>query len=75
MPAPPELIHLKEDDELEYKVKEILDSHTRWKQLEYLVKWKGYNASHNSWEPAQNLEHALKIINKFYKRYPKAAQI
>ena len=71
-PPPPEIINNQE----EYEVERILDSRMSGRQgLQYLVKWKGYNASHNSWEPAQNLEHAPKDIKKFYKKYPKAAKI
>ena len=29
------------------KIKEILDIRIRWKKLEYLVKWKGYNKEYN----------------------------
>jgi hypothetical protein len=42
-PPPPTLI----DSEEEYEVEEILDSHMHYNCLEYLVKWKGYEKSHN----------------------------
>jgi hypothetical protein len=42
-PPPPTLI----DGEDEYKVKAILDNQMRYNYLEHLVKWKGYDESHN----------------------------
>jgi hypothetical protein len=35
------------DGEKEYKVETILDSQMRYNRLKYLVKWKGYDESHN----------------------------
>jgi hypothetical protein len=45
---PPDLI----DEEEEYKVEQIC-SHRTWgwhKTLQYLIKWKGYPESDNTWE-------------------------
>ena len=50
-PPPPILI----DDNLEYEVEEILDSRVRRKKKEYLVSWKGYTSSENTWEPESNI--------------------
>ena len=38
--------------------------------MHFLVKWKGYPTSDNSWEPQENL-HADKLIVEFYKKNPK----
>jgi hypothetical protein len=38
------------DSEAEYEVEEILDSQMGYNHLEYLVKWKGYDEGHNSWQ-------------------------
>jgi hypothetical protein len=41
LPPPPVEI----DNNLEYEVEKILDSRIRWRHLEYLVLWKGYDLS------------------------------
>ena len=38
--------------------------------MHFLVKWKGYPMSDNSWEPQENL-HADELITEFYKKNPK----
>ena len=61
---PPELI----DDEPEWEVEAILDSRRfgRKKTLQFRVRWKGYSAVHDSWEPASNV-HAPELVKRFYK--------
>ena len=61
---PPELI----DDEPEWEVDAILDSRRfgRKRTLQYCVRWKGYSAAHNSWEPANNV-HAPELVKRYYK--------
>lgn len=31
----------------------------------YLVKWKGYKDSENTWEPKSNLTHAPKLLEEY----------
>ncbi|RWS28366.1 X-linked retinitis pigmentosa GTPase regulator-like protein, partial [Leptotrombidium deliense] len=43
--------------EEEYKVEEILDKRFNHQgKAEYFLKWEGYDESHNTWEPEENLE-------------------
>lgn len=65
-PAPVEV-----EGEEEYEVESILDSRFYRRQLQYLVKWKGYDASHTSWEPQRNL-HADHLIAIFHRNHPSA---
>ena len=62
---PPDVIN----GEKEWEVKEIMGSrhHGCWKKLQYLVRWEGYSAAHDSWEPAEGI-HALDLIQNFEKR-------
>jgi len=65
----PELI----EGEPKYKVERILGS--RWyrprRKLQFLVQWKGYAPTHNSWELQANI-HALELIKEFYQGEPMA---
>jgi hypothetical protein len=59
---PPDLIDRKE----QYKVKAIC-SHRHYgctKQLQYLLKWKGYPESDNTWEPASQV-HSPELIKQY----------
>jgi hypothetical protein len=65
-PASPVII----EDEVEYEVEAILDSKVSRRRLLYLVKWKGYPDSENSWEPTSNVKNACKLVKQFHARYP-----
>ena len=62
---PPNLVEGNE----EYKVEAIL-SHRLHKNCKttYLIKWKGYDSSENSWEPESNLTNAEEELDN-YKRH------
>ncbi len=51
----------------EYEVEEIVESMIDADTMEhmYLVKWKNYSASDNTWEPKKNLKGSLDIVRKF----------
>jgi hypothetical protein len=62
---PPDLINDKE----EYEVEKVLKKKQmgRGRKTHYLIKWKGYPTSDNSWEPAEHL-HADELIAEFEER-------
>ncbi|KAJ9522275.1 hypothetical protein QJQ45_008106 [Haematococcus lacustris] len=55
------------DDSPQYEVERIVNHrHVRaGKAKEYLVKWKGYDDSDNTWEPASNLANAPDCVNLY----------
>ena len=57
-------------NQIEYEVEDILDSKILRKRLFYLVKWKGYPISDNSWEPAYHLLNSKELIQEFHSQYP-----
>jgi len=64
---PPDLI----DGEAEYEV-ELIKSHRRHgrsRKLQYLIKWKGYPESDNTWENADQI-HAPDLIKLYHKGNP-----
>src|ERR1700680_3632287 len=69
-PPPPAPVQI--DEELEYEVETILDSRKFRNQYQYLVKWKGYDAGHNSWEPISHLTHCTELIDTFHSMHPSA---
>src|SRR5882757_1664625 len=39
------------------------------RRLQYLIKWKGYPHSDNTWEPVQNL-HADVLVKAYHRKHP-----
>jgi hypothetical protein len=59
------------DNEEEYEVEQI-KAHQNFgisKHLQYLIKWKGYPESDNTWEDATDV-HAPNLTKQYHKRHP-----
>jgi hypothetical protein len=69
-PPPPDPVTVEGEEE--YEVNKITDSCIFRRQLQYRVKWKGYEEGSDSWEPAANLAHVKCKIADFHKKYPSA---
>jgi len=68
---PPDLI----EGEQEFEVEKILDAQPRGQgcKMHFLVKWKGYPTSDNSWEPKENL-HVDELIKEYNKNKQEQAE-
>src|SRR6266851_5682638 len=62
---PPDMI----EGEVEYKVEAIWAHCYQRRKLQYLIKWKGYPESDNTWEPADNVQ-AAQLIRKHHAMHP-----
>ena len=60
---PPELIGGEE----EWEVEQILAKRIRKGKPQYLVHWKGYPSSENTWEPVANIQNAKELVEGFEK--------
>ena len=58
---PPDLIN----GEHEYEVEAIVTHKPQGRRNLYLVKWKGYPTSDNTWEPERNLDNAKQILEVY----------
>ena len=56
------------DGEEEWEVETIMDSRLHYNRLQYLVKWKGYDAP--TWQPATDLEHSSDLVRQFHQLWP-----
>ena len=53
--------HFQYEDEDEYEIEKILTQNDQ----KYLIKWKGYPTSKNTWEPIDNLKNAQLTLREF----------
>ena len=64
-PPPPAVVV---DGEEEWEVETILDSRLHNNRLQYLVKWKGYDAP--TWQTPTDLEHSTDLVRQFHQLWP-----
>ncbi len=62
-PPIPEVI----EGELEYEVESIVDHKVSKNGNQYRIRWKGYSAVDDTWEPEMNLANSASVL-KSYKR-------
>ena len=70
--SPPPPIHVAGD--LEHSVEAILDSQPikgEPQHIEYLVKWEGYGAEHNSWVPHEGMVGSLQELKRWHREHPR----
>jgi len=67
---PPDVI----EGETEWEVEVVLDAKFvgNGQKLKFLVSWKGWPDSENSWEPEENLENSQDVLGDFYLKHPSA---
>ena len=69
-PAEPDPVIVDDASEAEWEVERILDSRMRYRKLQYLVQWAGYDYIRTSWEPAEYLANSPELITEFHTAYP-----
>ncbi|SLM34145.1 reverse transcriptase domain protein [Lasallia pustulata] len=62
-----------ENQDGEFKVEDILDQQDIDGQPHFLVKWKDYEHSENTWELERNLTHCAAKLHRFRQRNPQQA--
>lgn len=56
---------LLDDGTPAWEVEAIIGKRKRGSKIYYKIKWRGYDDSNNTWEPAANLKYAKKIVQQY----------
>jgi len=62
---PLQTIKMSVESDKEYQVKNILEKQMVSRKAHYLIKWKGYNTSENTWELIENLNSCARTLQHF----------
>jgi len=55
----------------QYNVESIVDKKKFGNEWKYLIKWEGYSHDANTWEPRENLEGVIELIEEFEEKLKK----
>ena len=63
------------NDEVEYEVDRILEKRiSKRGKTEYLIKWKTFDSSWNSWEPEESIRECKDAMNAFERKMDKVSR-
>ena len=55
-------------EEDEFEVERIIDDKKEGNVTMFLIKWKGYPGTENSWEPETNLQNCQRALREYHRR-------
>ena len=53
-----------------YNIEKILDRRKNKNRLEYKIKWEGYPLSQCTWEPLENLQTCMELVEEYDQLHP-----
>ena len=59
-----------DEEDLFFKVENIIDSKRFHRMIKYRVRWKGYDESDDTWEPFENIKQVMALIRVFHHSKP-----
>ena len=57
--------------EVLYTIEKIVDRKKVKDKFQYLIKWQGYPMEECTWEPIENLQYSLGLVEEYNKAHPK----
>ena len=57
-------------NEVFYTIEKILDRKKVKDKYKYKIKWEGYPMDQCTWEPVENLQYSLRLVEEYNKNHP-----